>query len=676
MPRVPAALAGTNLAVPVGLVILLVVAVVAPVAVTPAAALGQIGQMGPGGRISLASQTPWVEPDGAFELRVDLAGVRRPEDLALEISVREAVTSRSQFSQTIEGRLLGDELWRRGPTPLADIQLDDAGAARVTVPIASSPTTAANGERPVVLADAGVHPVRVVLHDAEAGAEVDSFTTHLVRARRDDARPLDVAWVQPVTAPLALQPDGTASLDDLSRVAVATAAAALGASDVPLTVVPRPETLEALAASAPDLLDQLGATVGGRQVVAGPYVEIDTAALLAAGLGDVVDAQGDRGAAVVERLVGSADRRTWVSQRPLDATTLTSAPDAERLVLPEVAMEPLEQPLTLANPFLVEDGRGRLVETAVIDPGLQSHFSGADPVLAAHHLLADLAVLAYDSPGLDRGVVVQPPPEWTPSADLLATVLPALGSGSVVRPVTLDELFDVVPRASAVGGGELVRALRPQPASPVFDATELLRTGADVDSFVTVVGSGDTAVELARRLVLASSAASLPDSRRAAYLEGARRVIGERLDAVGILSEGSFRLTSREATIPLTLVNDLDVDVEVTLALESDKLDFVGPGRTTTGSAVIPLELGPGSTPVMVPVEARTSGDFPLFIELRSPDDRLTVATARLTVRSTFLSGVGVLVSAGAGLFLCGWWARHWRSVRRDRRLVSPPAPT
>ncbi len=78
----------------------------------------------------------------------------------------------------------------------------------------------------------------------------------------------------------------------------------------------------------------------------------------------------------------------------------------------------------------------------------------------------------------------------------------------------------------------------------------------------------------------------------------------------------------------------------------------------------------------MVPVEARTSGDFPLFIELRSPDDRLTVATARLTVRSTFLSGVGVLVSAGAGLFLCGWWARHWRSVRRDRRLVSPPAPT
>ncbi len=103
------------------------------------------------------------------------------------------------------------------------------------------------------------------------------------------------------------------------------------------------------------------------------------------------------------------------------------------------------------------------------------------------------------------------PQEWTPSADLLATVLPALGSGSVVRPVTLDELFDVVPRASAVGGGELVRALRPQPASPVFDGAELLRTGADVDSFVTMVGSGDTAVELARRLVLVSSAASLPD---------------------------------------------------------------------------------------------------------------------------------------------------------------------
>ncbi len=676
MGRRPARLAGRHLVVVLALLLVAVVAVVVPAGAVPTTP-GQIAPTSPGGRIALASQTPWVEPEGVFELRVDLAGVRRPEALSLEVSVHEAVTSRSQFNRTLGGALLGDDLWRREPTPLADIELDDAGAVRVVVPVATDTPTGATEDLPLVLPDAGVHPVRVVLRDTEAGTEADSFTTHLVRSRGDDARPLAVAWVQPVAAPPALQPDGTTALDEPTEEALATIAAALGTADVPLTMVPRPETLDALAVAAPDVLDQVaGATTTGRQVVAGPYVEIDTADLLAGEMGDVVDVQLDRGAAVIGRVFGRADRRTWVSQEPLDAITLARVPGAERLVLPEDSLAPLERPLTLANPFLVEDAGGRLVEAAAVDPQLQSHFGGDDPVLGAHHLLADLAVLAYDSPGLDRGVVVLPPPGWTPSADFLATALPALASGSVVRPVTVDELFDEVPPATvATGEGELVRDLAPQPATPEPDGADLRRVRADATSFATMVEPTNATVDLVQRLLLVSSAASLPDPAQAAYRQGARRAIDDRLGAVRILSEGSFRLTSREATIPLTLINDLDVAVQVTLALESDKLDFVGADGTTTGSSLIPLELEPGSTPVMVPVEARTSGDFPLLIDLRSPDGRLDVATARLTIRSFSLSGVGILVSAGAGLFLCGWWARHWRSARRDRRLVaSPPA--
>ncbi len=675
MWRRPAGLAGKDLVIVVVLLLAAGVAAVAPAGATPNSPPGQIAATSPGGRITLASQTPWVEPEGAFELRVDLAGVRRPEALVFEVSVHEAVTSRSQFNRTLEGRLLGDERWRRDPTPLADIELDGGGAVRMVIPVTAGPSGGATDDDRLVLSEAGVHPVRVVLRDTEAGTEVDSFTTHLVRSRGDDARPLAVAWVQPVAAPPALQPDGTTAFDDPAEEALATVTAAVGTAEAPLTMVPRPETLDALAVAAPDVLEQLAAAATAGQVVAGPYVEIDTAALLASEAGDVVDAQRDRGAAVVERLVGRADRQTWVSQEPLDGVTLASAADVERLVLPEDSLAPLERPLTLANPFLVEDAQGRLVEAAVVDPQLQSHFTGDDPVLGAHHLLADLAVLAYDSPGLDRGVVVLPPPQWAPSADLLATALPALASGSVVRPVTIDGLFDEVPRASVATGDELVRTLVPRrtPAAPTVDGAELRQLQADLASFATVVEPTHPAVDLVQRLLLVSSAASLADPAPAAYRHGARQVIDDRLGAVTILSEGSFRLTSREATIPLTLINDLDVAVEVTLALESDKLDFVGSEPTTTGRALIPLELEPGSTPVMVPVEARTSGDFPLRIDLRSPDGRLEVATALLTIRSFSLSGVGILVSAGASLFLCGWWARHWRSARRDQRLVAPP---
>ena len=43
----------------------------------------------------------------------------------------------------------------------------------------------------------------------------------------------------------------------------------------------------------------------------------------------------------------------------------------------------------------------------------------------------------------------------------------------------------------------------------------------------------------------------------------------------------------------------------------------------------------------------------------------------RYTVRSTAVSGVGLVLSVGAGLFLMVWWARHWRRTRRSPKLVA-----
>jgi hypothetical protein len=45
---------------------------------------------------------------------------------------------------------------------------------------------------------------------------------------------------------------------------------------------------------------------------------------------------------------------------------------------------------------------------------------------------------------------------------------------------------------------------------------------------------------------------------------------------------------------------------------------------------------------------------------------------SRLTIVSTVFSGVGIVLSIGAGLFLLLWWGRHWRTSRRDRRRVRP----
>jgi hypothetical protein len=44
-------------------------------------------------------------------------------------------------------------------------------------------------------------------------------------------------------------------------------------------------------------------------------------------------------------------------------------------------------------------------------------------------------------------------------------------------------------------------------------------------------------------------------------------------------------------------------------------------------------------------------------------------------MRSTAVPGIGIALSALAALFLAVWWARHWNTTRRARRLM-PHAST
>ena len=101
--------------------------------------------------------------------------------------------------------------------------------------------------------------------------------------------------------------------------------------------------------------------------------------------------------------------------------------------------------------------------------------------------------------------------------------------------------------------------------------------------------------------------------------------------------------------------------------LRSQKLEFPE-GET------IPLVLTEPSTRIDIPVRARTSGAFPLQIDVTTPDGQRRLAMSRYTVRSTAVSGAGLVLSIGAGAFLVVWWARHWHRTRRSARLVAADA--
>lgn len=623
-------------------------------------------QRRPSATLGLASQTAFVRGTDTFRMRLDLDRVHGPDQLELRVTVHRAVTSRSQFAQTIDGDLLGPSV-HRDRIPFHELRFDAGGAVPVDVDIPSLRE--------------GVYPVAVELVDTADHTVVASFVTHLIRVPTEPVEtPLSVAWVQQYGADPALHPDGTTAIDADQLDGLRVIAAQLG-TGVPMTIVPTPETIAALAALDDGAaIKALRELLADHQVLSTPFVDVDVNALVGARRSDELARQRAIGDATLHDELGiEGDTRTWSLAGKVTRQALAALADlgVQRVVLDDDAVAPLPASatagLTLARPFAVPaDGTGPL-DAVSVDPALVAHLDERDDVLAAHHLLADLAVLHFDSPGTPRGVVIRPPVGATPTAELLTTVFDGLGRASILRPVTVDALFDRVEPLTDAAGERVVRPLAPASAPSLGVSTgQLDRARSLITGYGSLTETSNPELPLLERLVLVAESADLRASARRAYLGAVDAHIAGPVSKVRVLGDRTYRLTAREGTIPLSIVNDNPFDVTVTLDLTSDKLVFARSadlGRQRIERLLLPAGR---TTTEAVPVRARTSGAFPLRVVVRSPDGRLELGSTQITITSTVASGVGIILSVGAALFLVLWWASHWRSGRRTRREAAP----
>ncbi|MBJ7382771.1 MAG: hypothetical protein JHC66_09290, partial [Acidimicrobiia bacterium] len=125
----------------------------------------------------------------------------------------------------------------------------------------------------------------------------------------------------------------------------------------------------------------------------------------------------------------------------------------------------------------------------------------------------------------------------------------------------------------------------------------------------------------------------------------------------------TLTLTSRRAEVPMSFQNDTGRPLTIRLLLESDRLTF------PSGSDRI-IELAPNNTTLQVEVISRSPGTFPLTLTVESVDGGIVIARTRITVRSSVVSGIGVLLTAAAGVFLLLWWVTHWRRSRKNSATV------
>ncbi len=652
--------------------------------VAPGAARAQDPDADPAPEVAIRalSAPTWVGPDAVWVL--DLAVEGAPAGAEVEGSLRERIESRDGLNATVFGVLEGDRL-----ATIPGVELDPAAAApgggvatRLTLSLGQAEGSAPGVRFLPYDLDPGVYPIEVEVTD-DGGETVARQVLYLTRVAVGDERdaddpPLLVAPVLTVGGPPSIGPDEQIQLDDPTIAQVTDVAAGLAVTDdLPATLVPRPETVEALArepdgSEGAEALTDLTAAADPRQVVDGPYVDVPVDAWVARGMEAELTRQRERGNSVLTKALSRIDSSTWLAREGLTAETaaeLWSVGVRSVVLGPDTTARGDDD--AGPGPVTVAAGPSRTLEALAADAGLsaaleRSVLAGGprDPVLDDNGLAAELAVIAEQGDG-PTGVVLLPPEGWPPDAAAVGRLGAVLQDPlSPVRAVTTADLLDAVPSRGAA-------VLVPGPLPELGDYPERLGLArARLDSYTSLVGAEDAEVgALGQRLLLSGARTLSPDVQRG-YVDTVLATLDTRLGQVQAPDEQTITLTANDADIPLTLRNDLDVPVQVLIELESDtqNVEFRGEGDR------IVRTLEPGDQEIRIPIHTRVPGDSPIDITVRTPDGTVALDQVEYTVRSTVISNVGFVLSAGAAAFLLVWWARHWTRARRDRRAAAAAA--
>ncbi len=610
------------------------------------------------GRLLLLGQSAPVPPGGRFAVSVNTTGA--PGASTVVARVHRPVNGRIQMDASITGERLGSVVHTTPAVPVAE------GQASVRIDLGAAPDG-------IGLQREGVYPMSLTALDAD-GTEVATTTTHLVvlPPSTDTSPPLLVAVVVPLGDTPSLQPDGGVALRAETLEAMGSAAAALAAhAEVAVTLRVVPETLRALELSetAEDraVLDELAAARSGRPLLSASFVRADDGAWLADGLAEDLAQQHAVGRSLLERVLGGPfDDGTAI----VDDTTSEAALDAlvargVRRVVPLEGWVPDEALPEggLAGPARLEGVSSVLA--AVPDPVLHDHLGiGDDPVLAAHRAIAELMVRYFELPGSERGEVLAVPNDLAGSPGFLDALLVGLDRNPRLAAVSVIDLVDALPPDDDAAAIE--------PSIPAAGSTaglpEDLAAAADATAAYRSLRGEGASTDLLDELLLVAGSDDLDPAERSSYLEASATLLEQEADGLTTPDGQTVTLTAQRADIPIVVENALDHEVRVLLRFDSEKLDF-----PDGGEQLVTLERGVNR--LEVSVSSRATGAFPLRVEMLTPVGDVPLSSARMSIRSTAISGVGLVLSIGAGLFLLLWWGRHWRDARRSRRLVSPTHP-
>lgn len=626
--------------------------------------------------LQIASVSPWVAPDGDFQVRFDPA-TSVPADARLTVTIHQPLEPTDEDSlrvavqEVIDGGSAGRVLQAPVTVPLTDLG-DPAAGAALTIPVRS---TRGDRER-VFLPNAGIHPVELVLTRPD-GPEVWRQTVFLNRLPEPDEEaedadgpgPVRVTLVLPVESGPAVGTEGAGMFGVEDQAQLGSAGSLLEAvPDAPLTLSVRPNTLDGLARTdepwADALLDELSDTRRENVVLQLPYADVDSGGLVASDASGELERQIVIGAGTVASRIGRTPvASTWTGDETVTAGVLPvlAGSGVEAVLLPDDSLRlpnDVDEDRAMISPVRLEGGEGirALAYDTVVSQRLAD--TGTDPAMRAHQSVAIMMASWFSAaedatpPPLATAVLLSPTTEPAVIESLQST----LRSGG---PLMADPQAGPLPSANP-DDEEPVASLAPRTPPDLRGAVSSTNeTRRQISAYRSMTGDADPDTALWDELTNESMASTIDAGERAQLHATVRGGIAAKVDLIEPPRARRVVVTSSDTVIPLRFRNDLPFEVRLVMRARSPRLEIDQP--TTE------IVLAPGENRIDLPVTVQAPGESLLRIELTSPDGGITIPGPDVPVRSTAISGVGAALSIVSILFLLGWWFRTMRRHRRER---------
>ena len=603
-----------------------------------------------GGRLDLVAQSTWMgELPAAIDLRISGA----PADARLAVRLLKPVTTRDEVIDSTISPELDTDL-------LAFFEVTDLDAARVGSGEVVSVVMPDDEIGELIRRDPGA--LTVVIDLMSQDTMLDRLITHILVAPTTAimGHDLGVAFVYDMRQPLALQPDLRAVVDTDSVIAATEFLDAR--PDTPIALRINAETIEAVAADTESAVgDTLPATLADREILLEPWVDLDEEGWRSAGVPEMVISQYALGRESTESQLSASPIgivQVDPDTTPETISLLRSAGATGLLVSPDQIRPPASG--RTHQPVGLLDDNGVAISAMPTDDSLLQTLSGTDPELSAQHAVVELAM---DGENLNRsGATVIDITHLDPIA--LDVLVDGIAESPRLHLTTLEGALSLPVARNTSGSITRAQLVPQEPPDLTAAAADFTFTASTINSYSSMVPTNDAPTAPLRRLVEASVSSTLHPDGMSDYTSQVFDAIDQGTRGISVIEGDRVTLASHSADLPLLIRNEQTLPVTVDLLLRSEKLRFPdGEHRILT--------LSPGDNELTIKVEAPTSGDARVTTLLSSPDGRLELARGNVNVRSTAISGLGLIISIISLLILLSWWARTILRVRRTRSAAS-----